>query len=367
MDERPFLMIAAGGTGGHMFPAQALAEEMLSRGWRVCLSTDRRGFRYAGGFPESVRTLVVSSGTFSRGRLQDRVLVPVLLLAGTLSALRRIRRDRPRVVAGFGGYPAAPTLAAARLARIPTMLHEQNGVLGRVNRLFAARVERIACSVWPMELPRGASPTVTGNPVRGSIRRNAGACYVLPGDDTTNILVIGGSQGARVLSTVVPAALAGLPRNLASRLSVAQQARDDDVDEVVSAYRAAGVRAEVRPFFRDIADRIAAAQLVISRSGASSVAEIAAIGRPAVFIPLAAAIRDEQTHNARALAGVGGAVLVTEAELSPERLAAEITAIICDPARAGRMAAAAASAGRPEAAEALADVVEELAGGELRP
>ena len=174
MDERPFLMIAAGGTGGHMFPAQALAEEMLSRGWRVCLSTDRRGFRYAGGFPESVRTLVVSSGTFSRGRLQDRVLVPVLLLAGTFSALRRIRRDRPRVVAGFGGYPAAPTLAAARLARIPTMLHEQNGVLGRVNRLFAGRVERIACSVWPMELPRGASPTVTGNPVRGSIRRNAG-------------------------------------------------------------------------------------------------------------------------------------------------------------------------------------------------
>ncbi len=366
MDDRPVLMIAAGGTGGHMFPAQALAEEMLARGWRVFLSTDRRGVRFAGGFPESVCTLVVDSGTFSRGRPKDKVLVPFRLLAGAFSALRRMRRNRPRVVAGFGGYPALPTLAAARLARIPTMIHEQNGVLGRVNRLFAARVERVACSVWPIELPRGASPTVTGNPVRDSIRRHAGDRYVPPGNDAANVLVIGGSQGARILSAVVPAALAALPRSLASRVSVAHQAREGDVEEVASAYREAGVRAEVRPFFRDVAERIAAAQLVISRSGASSVAEISAIGRPAILVPLAAAIRDEQTHNARALTDVGGAVLIAEAELSPRRLGAEIAAIMEDPARAGRMAASAASAGRPEAAVALADVVEELAGGELR-
>ena len=199
MNRMPLIMIAAGGTGGHMFPAQALAETMVRRGWRVMLTTDDRGERYIDSFPDETLVRVVKSGTFSRGGLAERAAVPFRLIAGTCSALRVMFRDRPGAVAGFGGYPAFPAMAAAVLCGIPTLIHEQNGVLGRVNRMFVRRVDHVALSVWPMSLPEGVSSVHTGNPVRNTIRAHAGAPYNPPGNGPIRILVVGGSQGARVL------------------------------------------------------------------------------------------------------------------------------------------------------------------------
>jgi UDP-N-acetylglucosamine--N-acetylmuramyl-(pentapeptide) pyrophosphoryl-undecaprenol N-acetylglucosamine transferase len=346
-----------------MFPAQSLAEEMLRRGWRVRLSTDDRGARYAGGFPPAVERQVVSAGTFARGGLA-KLTAPFQILAGVVTAVLRMRRERPACVAGFGGYPALPAMAAAWLLGRPRLIHESNGVLGKVNELFARRVDRIACGVWPTELPLGTAAEHTGNPVRAAVAAVANSAYRQPdAGRKNNILVIGGSQGARVLSKTVPSALAMLPVGLRGGLRVSHQARAEDHAEVVAVYSEAGIEAEVQPFFDDVPARLVEAQLVISRSGASSVADIAAIGRPSILIPLAIAKRDEQSANARGLESAGGAVVFFERELTPERLCAEVAEILSDPARASAMAAAALTQGRPDAATRLADLVEELAAG----
>lgn len=358
----PLLVIAAGGTGGHMFPAQALAEAMLARGWRVTLSTDARGARYAGGFPPEVRLEEVAAATFARGGPAARLAVPFRLARGILAALRAMRRDPPAVVAGFGGYPTIPALAAAVLLGRPRLIHEQNGVLGAVNRRFATRVGAVACGSWPTALPAGARAVFTGNPVRAAIAACAGAPYIPPGEGPIRLLVIGGSQGARILTDVVPAAVARLPEALRGRLSLAHQAREEDLARARAAYAAAGVPAEVQPFFADIPRRLAEAQLVISRAGASTLAELAALGRPAILVPYAAAAADHQTANARGLVAAGGAVMIPEAALAPEALAREMEAILSDPAAAARMAAAARAHGRPDATERLARLVETLAG-----
>jgi len=358
------LVIAAGGTGGHMFPAQALAEEMLRRGWRVALSTDARGAGYAGGFPEAVRREVVRSASFARGGAVAKLAAPFRLAAGVWAAIRAFRRERPDCVAGFGGYPAFPAMAAAWLLGLPRLIHEQNGVLGRVNRLFARRVHALACGTWPAVLPEGVQGIPVGNPVRAAVAARAGAAYTPPGaDGRLRLLVFGGSQGARVMR-IVPQAVALLPEAMRARLEVAQQTRAEDHEEVAAAYRKLGVNAELRPFFDDMAERLAAAQLVICRSGASSVADITVIGRPAIFIPLAIAIRDEQSANAAPLVAAGAAEVIAESELTAERLAAHIAAILGDPERAARMAAAALALGRPLAAQDLADLVETIARGE---
>lgn len=355
------LVIAAGGTGGHMFPAQALAEEMLARAWRVKLSTDPRGARFCGGFPEAVRVEVVNSGTFARGGALAKAGVPLRIASGTAKAWAAMGRDRPSVVAGFGGYPAIPAMMAAGLRGVPRILHEQNGVLGRVNQLFVKRVEKVACGTWPTELPAGIEGIFTGNPVRTAVLERAGAAYITPGDWPMSILCIGGSQGARILSEVIPGAVAMLPDDLRARLRVSHQARAEDHDAAVAGYAEAGVPAEIEPFFTDIPERMAECQLVISRAGASSVADITVIGRPSVLIPLAAAIRDEQTANARGLAGAGGAIVLPEAELTPASLAKQIKTILSDGERALQMSQAALSQGKPDAAKDLADMVEELA------
>ncbi len=360
----PLLVIAAGGTGGHMFPAQALAEAMLARGWRVRLSTDARGARYAGGFPPAVEVQVARSATFARGGLLARALAAPTILAGIAGTLAALRRARPALVIGFGGYPAIPAMAAAWLLRLPRMLHEQNGVLGRVNQLFSRRVALVACGSWPTQLPAGARGVHVGNPVRQVVRARAGAPYIPPGDYPMDILVIGGSQGARVLSDLVPAALAGLPEHLRRHLSVSQQAREEDLERVAAFYAAHGIRADIQPFFDDLARRMSEAQLVISRAGASSLADISAIGRPAILIPLASAIRDEQSANARGPVAAGAAVMLAETGLVPERLSREIAAILDDPERALQMARAALETSRPDAALRLADLVCELAGGQ---
>jgi UDP-N-acetylglucosamine--N-acetylmuramyl-(pentapeptide) pyrophosphoryl-undecaprenol N-acetylglucosamine transferase len=356
----PLLLIAAGGTGGHMFPAQALAEAMLAKGWRVRLSTDARGARFAGGFPTGVEITRVSSATFSRGGILARLLVPFRILGGVIAATYRLWRDKPAVVVGFGGYPTIPALSAAVILRLPRMIHEQNGVLGRVNRLFAPRVNKVACGTWPTALPDGVSGEPTGNPVRASVLDRAGAGYIPPGDYPMSVVVIGGSQGARVLSDLVPAAIAALDPELRDRLRIAHQAREEDVPRVVAAYGAAAIPAEVEPFFADIPRRLSEAQLVISRSGASSVADISIIGRPAILIPFAAATGDHQTANAKGLAESGAAVVLAENGLDVATLSREIAGILGAPERAELMARSALAQGRPDATIRLASLVEAL-------
>ena len=360
----PLLLVAAGGTGGHMFPAQALSEVMIARGWRVRLSTDARGARYAGGFSDAVEIARISSGTPARGGVLARAALPFRIGGGVASATWGLRGDRPAVVVGFGGYPTIPALSAALALRLPAMIHEQNGVLGRVNQIFAPRVRAVACGAWPTELPEGAHGVHVGNPVRAAVLERAGAPYIPPEEGLPlSLLVIGGSQGARVLSEVVPAAVAELPEAMRRHVRVAHQARSEDADAVRTGYARAGIRAEVASFFDDVPARLAEAQLVVSRSGASSVADIACVGRPSILVPLAAAIRDEQTANARALTRVDAAVLIPERALTAASLARTIEAVLSDPVAARSMAHAALAASRPEAAEALADLVEEVASG----
>ncbi|NVJ94209.1 UDP-N-acetylglucosamine--N-acetylmuramyl-(pentapeptide) pyrophosphoryl-undecaprenol N-acetylglucosamine transferase [Marivivens sp.] len=358
---KPLLVIAAGGTGGHMFPAQALAEAMLAKGWRVQLTTDARGARYAGGFPDAVEVIELGSATFARGGAAAKALVPFKIAGGVLSALLRMLRDKPAMVVGFGGYPSIPAMAAAMILRRPRMIHEQNGVLGRVNTVFAKRVTKIACGTWPTTLPEGVDGEHTGNPVRGAVLARAGAGYIEPGEYPMSILVIGGSQGARILSDAVPAAIAALPDAIRRFVRVSHQARPEDMERVQSAYAQSGIKADVQPFFTDIPERMAEAQLVISRSGASSVADISVIGRPAILIPFAAATADHQTANARGLSDAGAAILMPESQVSAESLSAQIELILSNAQGAAQMAAAALSCGLPDATERLVTLVEELA------
>lgn len=360
--EGPLLLIAAGGTGGHMFPAQALAEAMVAKGWRVRLSTDARGARYADAFPKAVERVVLSSATFARGGVLAKLLVPLRIAGGVLSALWQFWRDKPAVVVGFGGYPTIPALAAATILGLPRMIHEQNGILGRVNQVFARRVNKVACGTWPTRLPEGVNGEPVGNPVRQAVLDRAGAPYIPPGDYPMSVVVIGGSQGARVLSDVVPAAMVALPEDLKPLLRIAHQARPEDHARVAATYAAGHIDAEVAPFFADIPRRLSEAQLVISRSGASSIADISVIGRPAILIPFAAATGDHQTANAQGLTEAHAAVTFQESALDVPRLTAEIAAILQAPERAEQMAAAALAQGRPDATIRLASLVEALAG-----
>jgi UDP-N-acetylglucosamine--N-acetylmuramyl-(pentapeptide) pyrophosphoryl-undecaprenol N-acetylglucosamine transferase len=362
--DRPLLVMAAGGTGGHMFPAQALAELMLRRGWRVKLSTDARGARYVGGFPHSVEIEEVSSATFARGGVLAKALVPFKVAGGVLSMAWRMMRDKPTVVVGFGGYPSIPALGAAWMLGKPRMIHEQNGVLGRVNQLFAKKVTQVACGVWPTDLPEGANGVYVGNPVRGSVLERAGAGYIPPGDYPMSLLVIGGSQGAKALSDVVPPAIASLPINMLQNLRVSHQARDEAGERVATFYAEHGIAADVQPFFNDIPNRMSECQLVISRSGASSVADIAVIGRPSILVPYPHATAAHQSANARGLVEAGGAIKIPESQLTVENLAGALQAVLENERGALQMANAALSVSKPEAAETLAALVEELAGFE---
>lgn len=358
---QPFMIIAAGGTGGHMFPAQALAEAMLQRGWRVRLSTDERGARYTSGFPHSTEIVEVSSATFARGGVLAKLMVGPRILSGVIKTSWQMLRDRPDVVVGFGGYPSIPALGAATLLRLPRMIHEQNGVLGRVNQVFAKRVDTVACGTWPTELPEGVEGFHTGNPVRGAIVERAGAPYIPPGDYPMSVLVMGGSQGARILSDVVPPAIAELPMDILRNIRVSHQAREEDGERVTKYYADHGINADVQPFFHDVPKRMSEAQLVITRSGASTVADLSVIGRPSILVPLAAAIRDEQTANARGLVEAGAAILIPEKLLDGHTLAEQIRTVLTNPKAAVQMSHAALTTGKPDATEQLVALVEQLA------
>jgi UDP-N-acetylglucosamine--N-acetylmuramyl-(pentapeptide) pyrophosphoryl-undecaprenol N-acetylglucosamine transferase len=253
-------------------------------------------------------------------------------------------------------------LAAAVLLNVPRMIHEQNGVLGRVNKLFATRVSQVACGVWPTDLPAGANGIHVGNPVRAAILDRAGAPYIAPGDYPMSVLVMGGSQGARILSDVVPDAIAALPDTLRRHLNVSHQARAEDVDRVIARYAGAGVVADVQPFFQDVPRRMSEAQLVISRAGASSIADLTVIGRPSILIPFAAAAGDHQTANARGLVGAGAAILIPESALDAASLCGQIATVLGNPAAALHMSEAATQQGMPDATDRLKALVRALAG-----
>lgn len=388
-DETQPILIAAGGTGGHLFPAQALAEALSKRGYTIHLVTDPRGGRYDSGFPAK-QIHEVPADTVRGGPL-GYVRAAASLALGTLRAWSLIGRLKPRAVVGFGGYPTVPPILAAGLRRVPTLIHEQNAVIGRANRLLAGRVDRIATSFpevrglakkpakssanesavaaesanKPANKSANTSERIvqTGAPVRAAVIA-AASDYAMPkAGGPLRLLVFGGSQGAKVLSEIVPAAVGQLGEELKRRLVVVQQCREEDLAAVRAAYAETGVAAELAPFFADLPGRMAEAHLVVSRSGASTVAELAVIGRPAILVPLPHAIDNDQLLNARAVTEAGGGWMIEQKALTPDSLAAELTRRLSDPAGLAQAATAVRAVGNPRAAEALAELVRELAEG----
>jgi UDP-N-acetylglucosamine--N-acetylmuramyl-(pentapeptide) pyrophosphoryl-undecaprenol N-acetylglucosamine transferase len=352
------VLLCAGGTGGHLFPAEALAGALKVRGIEVELATDERGAPYAIGFPARRIHAIPSETVRSRSPV-SMANTAWKLASGTLAAWWMLGRVRPGVVVGFGGYPTVPPLIAAGLRRIPTVIHEQNAVMGRANRMLARRVTRIATGfpdVALVDAPLRGKLVHTGNPVRPSVLKASSIPYP-PSAGTQRILVFGGSQGARVMSDVVPAAIGLLDSALRTRVDIVQQARDEDLARVREAYERVGVAAEVAPFFADLPSRIAASHIVIARGGASTVAELAVIGRPSILVPLPGSLDQDQAANARALAATGGARVVMQPDFTPERLASDLAAMLEDPEALARSGAAARAAGAADAAERLADLV----------
>lgn len=357
------VLLAAGGTGGHLFPAQALAEELARRAIAVDLVTDMRGDRYGTGFP--ARNIYRVPAATLAGRSPIAMARTAYQLSrGLARAFGLLGKIKPAVVVGFGGYPTFPPLKAARLRGIATILHEQNAVLGRANRMLAKGVSRIATSfdhVKFLDAELQAKTRLTGNPVRSAVIEAAQRPFWNPGaSDTVELLVFGGSQGARFFSEAVPPALARLPAALRARLHVTQQARPEDLAQVTAEYEKSGISAEVNAFFADLPDRMARAHLVIARSGASTVAELTVIGRPSILVPLPHALDNDQLQNARRLAESGAAWCIEQKDLSPERLAQEIEGLLSAPDRLGAAAGVARTLGRPDAVERLADLVQDL-------
>ncbi|MDP2732760.1 MAG: undecaprenyldiphospho-muramoylpentapeptide beta-N-acetylglucosaminyltransferase [Hoeflea sp.] len=364
MAESKLFLLSAGGTGGHLFPAEALAHELIARGHRVHLVTDSRAARFAGAFPAS-EVHVVRSATL--GSKNPVTLVKSLwtLFQGVREAGRLLRQIRPDAVIGFGGYPTIPPLLAASNAGLPTLLHEQNAVMGRANKALASRVKAIAGGFLPEGQGAHAAKTViTGNPVRPEVIAAAAIPYAPSQEgEPFRLVVFGGSQGAQFFSDAIPSAIGLLPDPLRARLDLVQQARPEDEDHLRARLAELGVKAEISPFFNDMAARIGAAHLVISRSGASTVSEIAVIGRSAILVPYPFALDHDQAANAAALMAMGGASVVKQSELTPQLLASMLAERMNDPAGLAATASAAKATGKPHAARLLADLAEAIAGG----
>jgi UDP-N-acetylglucosamine--N-acetylmuramyl-(pentapeptide) pyrophosphoryl-undecaprenol N-acetylglucosamine transferase len=356
--DRAPVLVTAGGTGGHLFPAEALAAALNERGIPVHLATDHRAARFGGAFTEQ-NIHVVSSATLRARNPLALAQTAGLLGLGFVQAWALIGRLKPAAVIGFGGYPTIPPVLAAVWRGVPSLIHDANAVIGRANKLLAPRVSAIATTFPDMF---GAAPelaakaSLTGNPVRNAVVNAAAIAYPAPGDPF-RILVFGGSQGARVMADIVPAAIGLLGAALRARIAVTQQARDEDLGRVREAYASSGVAAETAPFFADLPARIAASHLVIARSGASTVAELSAIGRPSILVPLPGAIDQDQFANAGVLERAGGALRLTQDAFTAERLATELTSLADAPRRLATMAAAAQPLGRLDAADRLADLV----------
>ncbi|HYN46686.1 MAG TPA: undecaprenyldiphospho-muramoylpentapeptide beta-N-acetylglucosaminyltransferase [Allosphingosinicella sp.] len=353
-------VLAAGGTGGHMVPAHALAEELLARGHRVALVTDDRGARIPGLF-DKVQVHILPAGRLSGGPV-GWLRAARAIATGRTMALRLYETFLPSAVIGFGGYPAFPALLAARRDRIPTLIHEQNAVLGRVNRLMASKVDAIATAyknVQRLSAKAADKVHLVGNPVRDEVRALRDQPFPpLTDDGIFRVLVTGGSQGASILSDVVPEGLALLPEHFRRRLQVTQQCREEDIDKVRARYAALGIPADLATYLPDLPARLAWSHLVIARAGASTIAELTAAGRPAILVPLPSATDDHQTFNAREMARAGGARLIAQPKFTPTELAKQMQKLGLEPASLAKVAELAKSAGRPDAARDLADLVE---------
>jgi UDP-N-acetylglucosamine--N-acetylmuramyl-(pentapeptide) pyrophosphoryl-undecaprenol N-acetylglucosamine transferase len=358
---RPILL-AAGGTGGHLFPASALAAALNKRGAEVELATDRRALKYDADFPARAVHAFPAATTTDAGALA-KARAALTLGAGLAAALIKLRAISPRAVIGFGGYPTVPPLIAASLMRLPTVLHEQNAVMGRANRFLSSRVNVIACGFALKGADRAieAKTRLTGNPVRPSVLAAAALPYPAVVMRRLNLLVTGGSQGARVMADVVPAALALLSPDERQWIRLTQQARGEDSARVAAACARMSFPVEIAEFFPDLPSRIAAAHLVVSRAGASTVSELAVIGRASLLVPFPHALDQDQAANAAALASSGGAVVVPQGEFTPERLASILRGALAAPEKLAAQATAAKSVGVPDAAERLADLVLKVA------
>ncbi|RAH97051.1 undecaprenyldiphospho-muramoylpentapeptide beta-N-acetylglucosaminyltransferase [Acuticoccus sediminis] len=354
-------LLAAGGTGGHLFPAEALASVLERRGHEVELVTDRRATTLVATFPAD-EVHFIEAATLAGKSPVAMAKMAVANAAGLVRSLQAMRRFQPDVAVGFGGYPTLPPLTAARLLKVPAIVHEANAVIGRANKSLA-RHAHVATSFPTVEgLPAAQAATHVGIPVREAVLK-AVAPYEPPAEHF-NLLVFGGSQGARAFSDMVPPSIAILPKEMRARLQIVQQARPEDVERVRAAYRELGVAAEIAPFFKDLPKRIAGAHLVIARSGASTVAELSIIGRPGLLVPLPGALDQDQAHNAAALEALGGARRLDQKALTPEVLAKELNTLIGDPVRLALMAEHAKGLARPDAAERLADLAERIAAGD---
>ncbi len=358
------VLVAAGGTGGHLFPAEALAAALNQRGIPVHLVTDHRAARYGSGFADDV-VHVVASATLSGRSLFSLIKTLATLGVGYLQARHLIARLKPAAVIGFGGYPTLPPVLAAAWGGVPSLIHDSNAVIGRANNFLAPRVHAIATTfpdVFSKSPALAAKATLTGNPVRPAVVAAAATPYPAM-SDPLRILVFGGSQGARVMADVVPAAIGLLDPALRARLSIVQQARDEDLKRARDAYERLSVKAEIEPFFSDLPVRMAASHLIVSRSGASTVSELAAIGRPSILVPLPGAIDQDQFANAGVLELAGGAIRLVQDVFTPRRLAAELTTLAGASENLAKMAASARSVGRLDAADRLADLVLKVAAG----
>jgi UDP-N-acetylglucosamine--N-acetylmuramyl-(pentapeptide) pyrophosphoryl-undecaprenol N-acetylglucosamine transferase len=365
MSDNPLILLAAGGTGGHLFPAEALGVELMKRGFRVRLATDSRALRYSGLFTRDTIDVVPSETVRGRNPI-SLARTGVTLAAGIAVALYLLRKLKPAAVVGFGGYPTLPPLIAARLLRIPSIVHDANAVLGRANRFLSSHVNAIATSL-PGVLdrdPQLASKTTTvGMPMRPAILAAAAVTYMAPETGGPfRLLVVGGSQGARVMADIVPGAIERLEPSLWGRLLLTQQVREEDMSRVRAVYDRLKINAELAPFFTDLPARLASSHLIVSRSGAGTVSELAGIGRPSILVPLPGSIDQDQFANAGVLSQAGGALRIPQGEFTPDRLASEISALAAEPTKLAVMAEAARKAGRLDAAVRLADLVVKVAG-----
>ena len=350
------LLLAAGGTGGHMFPAQALAETLKAQGWDIAMMTDARGKKHAGRIPADP-LIEVKAASITPRKPIAAILGTFKLAKGVMQARTFIKEWKPDVVVGFGGYPAFPAMRAAQGLGVPTIIHEQNAVLGRVNRVFAAKALHVASGFEELQrLPADASHVCTGNPLREQIIKAVPKIYKVPKGDI-NLLIVGGSLGAKIVSETMPAAIALLPEALRKRLKVVQQTRPEYQQAARAIYKEAGVEAICETFFSDIETHLAKAHYIVGRAGASSVSEMAVMGLPALLVPLKIAMDDHQTVNARALSSLDAADILPESEFTPEAVKTTLEARLNDSNWLKRASAAARSQGRPNAAAELAKLV----------
>lgn len=362
MTASPLILLTAGGTGGHVFPAEALADALSRRGARLAFMTDARGQSY-GGTLGSLETHRVSAGAMLGRGVIGRLTGALSLLRGVMQARSVFKATRPAAVVGFGGYASVPAVAAASQMGIPILLHEQNAVLGRANRMFARRASRIATSFEAVAgLPEGVPTVRTGMPVRPAIRALADAPYDAPHDklDPIEVLVLGGSQGARVFTDILPAAFRGLPAGLERRLRISQQVRPEDMARAEAAYEGSGLEVTLRAFFDDVPDRLARCHLLIARAGASTVAEATVAGRPSLLVPYPHAADDHQRANARAVDAAGAGWLLPQEDFTTAHVAERLAALLPAAHTLETAARAARAFSMPDAADALADAVLDL-------